>query len=67
MPFYVVFEGRTSGVFDSCTQCFTAVDGLIGKKYERYETYETAVAAWESYCELKGLFPGSFASTRASH
>jgi hypothetical protein len=54
MPFYVVFEGRTSGVFDSCTQCFTVVDGLIGKKYERYETYETAVAAWESYCELKG-------------
>jgi hypothetical protein len=54
MPFYVVFEGRTSGVFDSCTQCLKAVDSLIGKKYERYETYEALVTAWQSYCELKG-------------
>lgn len=44
--FYVVWEGRAPGVYDSWDDCFEQVDGFPGAKYKSYPTQAAAVEAF---------------------
>jgi ribonuclease HI len=44
--FYVVWQGRTCGVFDNWNDCKTQVDGFEGAKYKSFEIKEEADKAF---------------------
>lgn len=44
--FYVVWEGRATGVFDSWEECQLQVTGYPGAKYKSFNSQEEAVAAY---------------------
>lgn len=44
--FYVVWEGRAPGIYDTWEECFDQVDGFPGAKYKSYSTQAEATAAF---------------------
>ena len=46
MQYYVVWEGREPGVYDSWDECQQQVDGFPGARYKSYPSQEAAVAAY---------------------
>lgn len=44
--YYVVWEGRATGVFDSWEECRDQVEGYPGAKYKAFPTSDAAVAAF---------------------
>lgn len=40
---YVVWKGRTKGIFDNWEQCKKSIQGFKGSKYKSYANYDTAV------------------------
>ncbi len=47
MKYYVVWEGRKTGVFSSWDACRKAIDGVKGSKYKSFKTVELARQAYE--------------------
>ncbi len=47
--FYVVWEGRTKGVFRTWADCQKSIHGFAGAKYKSYEDYSTAMAAFKDH------------------
>ncbi|MEI6575383.1 MAG: viroplasmin family protein [Bacteroidota bacterium] len=45
--FYVVWKGRTTGVFDIWDDCFESIQGFPGAQYKSFESKEIAEAAAE--------------------
>ena len=43
MKYYVVWEGREPGVYDSWDECQQQVDGYPGARYKSYPSAEAAV------------------------
>jgi len=53
--FYVVWEGRTKGIFSSWAACKKQVDGFEGAKYKGFPTEKEANKAFKSsYWEIVG-------------
>lgn len=44
--FYVVWEGRATGVFDSWEECRMYTEGYPGARFKAFPSQEEAVAAW---------------------
>lgn len=44
--YYVVWQGRNTGVFSSWTECKEQVHGFPNAKYKSYPTKEAALEAW---------------------
>ncbi len=44
--YYVVWEGRATGVFDSWDECKEFVDGYPGAKFKAFPTRDAAIAAF---------------------
>ena len=44
--YYVVWEGREKGIFDSWAECATLVQGYNGAKYKSFATREEACEAF---------------------
>ncbi len=44
--FYVVWEGRATGVFDSWEECKMYTEGYPGAKFKSFPSQDEAVAAW---------------------
>ena len=51
MRHYVVFYGRTCGIFDNWEAVKASTSGYPGNKFKRYDTYDQAVEAWEKFEE----------------
>lgn len=47
---YVVFIGRTVGIYESWDEAKEQVEGFAGARFKGYFTYEDATEAWEA-CE----------------
>jgi ribonuclease HI len=45
--FYVVWKGRTTGVFDAWDDCFESIQGFPGAQYKSFESKELAEMALE--------------------
>jgi hypothetical protein len=54
MNFYVVFEGETVGVYDSCLNCRKLVFS-DNNNYQIYKDVNEVVNAWEIYCKFHGF------------
>lgn len=51
--FYVVWNGRTSGIFDSWDACKAQVEGFEGAQYKGFPTQEAAkIAASQNYWQV---------------
>lgn len=51
--FYVVWNGRTSGIFDSWDACKAQVEGFEGAQYKGFPTQEAAkIAALQNYWQV---------------
>ncbi len=46
--FYVVWEGRMTGIFDTWSECKASVEGHQGAKYKSFATREEAVEAFRT-------------------
>ncbi len=46
--FYVVWKGRTPGIYDNWADCKTQVDGEEGAKYKSFETRQEASEAFDN-------------------
>lgn len=46
--YYVVWEGRDTGVFDSWEECQELVDGYPGARYKAFPDYDAALRAYRS-------------------
>ena len=46
MKYYVVWEGREPGVYDSWDECQQQVNGFPGARYKSYPSADAAVAAY---------------------
>lgn len=57
---YVVWEGKTPGVYDSWAACKAQVDGVAGAKYKSFDSKAEAEQAW------KAGWKRSFAQDRTS-
>ncbi len=44
--FYVVWEGRSPGIYDSWEECKLQIDGFPGAKYKAFDTQEAATMAF---------------------
>jgi viroplasmin and RNaseH domain-containing protein len=51
MRHYVVFYGRTCGIFDNWEAVKASTSGYPGNKQKGYDTYDQAVEAWEKFEE----------------
>ena len=51
--YYVVFEGKSRGVFDSWAKCSEQVIGALEARYLSYDMQEEAMAALEGYLSNK--------------
>lgn len=47
--FYVVFVGRTPGMYTTWLECQTQVIGYKGNGYKSYRTHHEVVSAWVMY------------------
>ena len=45
--YYVVWQGRETGVFDSWEECRKQIDGYPGAVYKSFDTREQALKAWQ--------------------
>lgn len=55
--YYVVWEGHTTGIFDSWTACQLQIKGYPGAKYKSFKTLAAAQAAFDqSYTDVVDLF-----------
>lgn len=53
--FYVVWEGRNIGIFETWDECKESVHGFAGAKYKSFQTLELAKQAYsEAYDDHKG-------------
>jgi ribonuclease HI len=53
--FYVVWEGRKIGIFESWDECKESIHGFAGAKYKSFQTLELAKQAFsEEYDDYKG-------------
>ena len=53
--FYVVWEGRKTGILESWAECFESIHGFKGAKYKSFKTLELAKKAYsENYDDYKG-------------
>lgn len=55
---YLVFEGRTRGIFEKWADCKNSVDGYPGARFRGYTDTEKAYAEWIAF-EETGEIPGS--------
>jgi ribonuclease HI len=46
--FYVVWQGRTPGIFETWDECRRSVEGFPDPKYKSFENYNEAVKAYNS-------------------
>ncbi len=46
---YVVFIGRTVGIYESWDEAKGQVEGFAGARFKGYFTYEDATEAWEAW------------------
>lgn len=46
--FYVVWEGKTPGIYDNWAACKAQVDGVTGAKYKSFESKPEAERAWKA-------------------
>jgi len=46
--FYVVWEGRDTGIFHSWAECNAHIEGFPQAKYKSFKTWELAEKAWRS-------------------
>jgi len=59
--FYVVWKGRTPGIYTNWKDCNEQINGFSGQKFKSYLTYEEAVQAYESPpIENKDLLPDNY-------
>lgn len=64
--YYVVWEGRAPGIYDSWEECQDQIDGFPGAKFKSYNDLESATVAFRGNpAEQLGLFRAM--SKRASH
>jgi ribonuclease HI len=49
MRWYVVFEGRVSGVYDKWEDCFKQVNKFKSNNYKGFKTREEAEARYRNY------------------
>lgn len=47
--FYVVWEGKLPGIFDSWDKCKESIDGYQGAKYKSFQNLETAREAYKGH------------------
>ena len=53
--YYVVWEGKKTGIFESWSECQKSIHGYLGAKFKSFKTIETAKKAFsESYEDYKG-------------
>jgi ribonuclease HI len=53
--FYVVWEGRNVGIFETWDECKESIHGFAGAKYKSFQTLELAKQAYsEEYDDYKG-------------
>ncbi len=53
--FYVVWEGKKTGIFESWKDCKAMIDGYAGAKYKSFETFAKAKNAYSgAYADFKG-------------
>ncbi|WP_034893780.1 viroplasmin family protein [Gillisia sp. Hel_I_29] len=53
--YYVVWEGRKTGILESWTECKESVDGFKGAEYKSFKSLESAEKAYsENYDNYKG-------------
>jgi ribonuclease HI len=53
--FYVVWEGRNVGIFETWDKCKESIHGFAGAKYKSFQTLELAKQAYsEEYDDYKG-------------
>lgn len=68
--YYVVFEGKTPGIYDSWPDCKQQVCGVSGNTYKGYDTLDEAREAFKKWeTRLKKPTPideGNFYGTRSS-
>jgi ribonuclease HI len=50
--FYVVWQGRTPGIFETWDECKRSVEGYPDPKYKSFESYDEAVKAQNSKSSL---------------
>jgi ribonuclease HI len=50
--FYVVWQGRDPGIFESWDECKRSVEGFPDPKYKAFATYDEAVTAFRSSSSL---------------
>jgi hypothetical protein len=53
MNFYVIFEGGTIGVYDSCSNCRMLVFNDNSNNYQIYKDSDEVDNVWEIYCKYK--------------
>ena len=53
---YVVYEGRTRGLFEKWDECNASVTGYQGARFVGFYDFEEALASWEEY-EKVGTVP----------
>lgn len=46
---YVVFRGRSTGIFSSWAECEAQVKGFSNANFQGFESKQEAVATWEQY------------------
>src|SRR4051812_3773121 len=54
MHYYVVFEGRRSGITDSLPECLSLTQGYSSNSYQGFKNYDEAVKAWVKHCNFHG-------------
>jgi hypothetical protein len=55
MNFYVIFEGETIGVYDSCSNCHRLFFSDNSNNYQIYKDSDEADNACEIYCKFHGF------------
>lgn len=51
---YVVFAGRTPGIYDNWNECRENTEGFPNADFRGYQTYDEAVVAWEEWEQRTG-------------
>lgn len=54
---YLVFEGRTKGIFENWSDCKNSVDGYPGARFRGYTDMDKAYDEWIAF-EETGQIPG---------
>ncbi|XP_058077615.1 uncharacterized protein LOC131226001 [Magnolia sinica] len=47
--FYVVFKGRTPGIYETWEECNAQVRGFSGCRHKSFTVYEDAMLAWNQH------------------